>query len=67
MKIEERNLIDISKAEAHKLHEEYGIQFSQWEGISRSKSRHGKHSKYYLCDSRDKYNLKCLKEIRNNK
>lgn len=64
MKIEEYDLVNISITEAHKLNKEYGIPFCAYEGISRSKPRHGKHSHYYLCESRDGYNLKCLSAIR---
>ena len=60
-------MILISKDVAHRLNKEFGIPFSSWEGISRSKSRHGKHSKYYLCDSRNGYNLKSLNKIREEK
>jgi len=58
-------LINISKDVAHRLNKEFGIPFSCYEGISRSKSRHGKHSKYYLAES--KYNLNSLRKVQNNK
>lgn len=52
----------ISKEEAHKLHDEYGVRWKD-EGISHTYSKHGKH--YYLCES--KYNMRALKEMRSKK
>ena len=62
-KSRKRKLINISKDVAHRLNKEFGIPFSCYEGISRSKSRHGKHSKYYLSES--KYNLSCYNKLQN--
>ena len=58
-------MINVSKEVAHRLNQEYGIPFSCYEGISRSKSRHGKHAKYYLAESN--YNLNSLRKIQSNK
>ena len=55
-------MVSITKAEAHKLHEEYGVRWKD-EGISHTYSKNGKH--YYLCES--KYNMRALREIRSNK
>ena len=62
MKKEGKILINITKAEAHKLHEEYGVVWKD-EGISHTYSKNGKH--YYLCES--KYNMRALKELRSKK
>lgn len=58
MKIEEKELKQISKEVAHRLNREFGIPFSCEEGISSSKT---KYKKYYLCESR--YNMSCLYKL----
>jgi hypothetical protein len=60
-KIEEKNLILISKEIAHKLHNEYGVRFGE-NGISTSKT---KYKKYYLCES--SRNLGLLKRLNKTK
>lgn len=55
-------MINISKNEAHRLHNEYGVKWKD-DGISHTYSRNGKH--YYLCTS--PYNMQALKELRSKK
>lgn len=53
-------LIKISKENAKKLHEIYGVRYKE-NGISKN---HTKHATYYLCES--EYNLRSLLEISSN-
>lgn len=53
-------LIKISKENAKKLHEIYGVRYKE-NGISKT---HTKHATYYLCES--EYNLRSLLEISSN-
>ena len=55
-------MVNISKNEAHRLHDEYGVKWKD-DGISHTYSRNGKH--YYLCES--KKNLQLLQQLRSKK
>ena len=62
-KKEETKLVKISSEESKKLNEKYGVRYGE-NGISihgKFKKKNGKS--HYLCES--KYNLQCLREIRN--
>ena len=54
---EDKNLIQISKETAHKLHNNFGVPFGE-NGISTTKTR---YKKYYLCESTR--NLNKLKQL----
>lgn len=57
---EEKNLLKITKKEAHLLNKEYDIPFEE-NGLSKTRS---KHPSYYLCESKE--NLELLLQITTN-
>ena len=54
-----KKIKEIDKITAHKLHNDFGVPFCKYEGISTSKT---KRRKYYLCESKE--NMSFLRQVK---